>query len=79
MKGQDWKKDPRTRLGLIISQIAYFDTYFAGGGVPGHAGEQRTRGLRAGGAERDGSVLFRADRKTAARQVERGDTGSSVY
>lgn len=42
----------------------------AGGGVPGHAGEQRARGLRAGGAERDGSVLLCADRKAAARQVE---------
>lgn len=50
--------------------MSYFDYNLAGGGVPGHAGEQRARGLRAGGAEGDGSVLLCADRKAAARQVE---------
>lgn len=44
----------------------------AGGGVPGHAGEQWPGGLRSGGAEGDGPVLLRADGQTAARQVELG-------
>lgn len=44
----------------------------AGGGVPGHAGEQWSGGLRSGGAEGDGPVLLRADGQTAARQVELG-------
>lgn len=33
----------------------------AGGGVPGHAGEQWSCWLRSGGAEGDGPVLLRAD------------------
>lgn len=48
---------------------------FPGGGVPGHAGEQWISGLRSGGAERDGSVVLRADRQTAAHQVELEDSG----
>ncbi|KAE8292077.1 E3 ubiquitin-protein ligase TRIM36 [Larimichthys crocea] len=39
-----------------------------GGGVPGHAGEQWSRGLRSGGAERDRSVVLCTDCKAAARQ-----------
>ncbi len=41
----------------------------AGGGVPGHAGEQRPRGIRSGGAEGDRPVLLRPDGQTAACQV----------
>lgn len=42
------------------------------GRVPGHAGEQWSRGLRPGGAEGDGSVLLRTDCEAAAHQVELG-------
>lgn len=43
--------------------------FFSGGGVPGHAGEQRSSGLRSGGSERDGSLLLCSDCKAAAHQV----------
>lgn len=56
----------------ILRGPDFFLHRFAGGGVPGHAGEQWSSGLRSGGAERDGSVLLRTDCKAAAHQVEAG-------
>lgn len=49
---------------------------FPGGGVPGHAGEQWSSGLRSGGAEGNGSVVLCTDCKAAAHQVEWSDTES---
>lgn len=83
----DQDQTKNTHTCLLIQCLSGFNNllpnvlfwqYLAGGGVPGHAGEQRTRGLRAGGSERDGPVLFCADSKTAACQVELSDVDFST-
>lgn len=74
----NWASLCRVILGMSIITKCWLHllwNHFPGGGVPGHAGKQRSGRLRPGGAEGDGPVLLCADCQTASHQVEPRHTG----